>query len=69
MSDYPRPPFPPQSQDMPGTSAAMQPRPDCGESSYKGCGRLQGKKAVITGGIVGSGAPSRSPMPAKVPTS
>ncbi|CCE11375.1 putative oxidoreductase, NAD(P)-binding domain [Bradyrhizobium sp. STM 3843] len=55
MSDYPRPPFPPQSQDMPGTSAAMQPRPDCGESSYKGCGRLQGKKAVITGGDSGIG--------------
>ncbi len=52
---HPKPPFPPQSQPMPGTTAAMQPRPDHGEASYKGCGRLQGKKAVITGGDSGIG--------------
>jgi NAD(P)-dependent dehydrogenase (short-subunit alcohol dehydrogenase family) len=52
---YPRPPFPPQQQPMPGTTARMQPRPDHGESSYKGSGRLQGKKAVITGGDSGIG--------------
>jgi NAD(P)-dependent dehydrogenase (short-subunit alcohol dehydrogenase family) len=52
---YPEPPFPPQSQPMPGMTAKMQPRPDHGETSYKGSGRLQGKKAVITGGDSGIG--------------
>jgi hypothetical protein len=33
----------------------MDPRPDCGETTYKGCGRLAGKKAVITGGDSGIG--------------
>lgn len=56
MSDqYPTPPFPSQTQDMPGTTAAMTPRPDHGETSYKGSGRLQGRKAVITGGDSGIG--------------
>ena len=53
--NFPKPPFPDQPQDMPGTTAAMQPRPDHGEDSYKGSGRLQGKKAVITGGDSGIG--------------
>lgn len=53
--DFPRPPFPEQQQPMPGTTAAMQPRPDHGEDSYKGSGRLEGKKAVITGGDSGIG--------------
>jgi NAD(P)-dependent dehydrogenase (short-subunit alcohol dehydrogenase family) len=52
---YPQPPFPTQQQPMPGTTARMQPRPDHGETSYKGSGRLQGKKAVITGGDSGIG--------------
>jgi NAD(P)-dependent dehydrogenase (short-subunit alcohol dehydrogenase family) len=51
----PEPPFPDQPQDMPGTTAAMEPRPDHGEESYRGSGRLQGKKAVITGGDSGIG--------------
>ncbi|MGJ4994450.1 SDR family oxidoreductase [Bradyrhizobium sp. HKCCYLS3077] len=56
MSDqYPKPPFPPQQQAMPGTTAKMRPRPDHGETSYKGSGRLTGKKAVITGGDSGIG--------------
>lgn len=56
MSDqHPTPPFPSQTQDMPGTTAAMTPKPDHGETSYKGSGRLQGKKAVITGGDSGIG--------------
>ncbi|MGJ5207728.1 SDR family oxidoreductase [Bradyrhizobium sp. HKCCYLR20261] len=56
MSDqYPKPPFPPQQQAMPGTTAEMRPRPDHGETSYKGSGRLTGKKAVITGGDSGIG--------------
>ncbi|CCD99067.1 SDR family oxidoreductase [Bradyrhizobium sp. STM 3809] len=55
MSDHPTPPFPPQQQAMPGRTAEMRPRPDHGEASYKGSGRLAGKKAVITGGDSGIG--------------
>jgi hypothetical protein len=55
MLDYPRPPFPSQHQPMPGTTGAMKPRPDHGETSYKGSSRLIGKKAVITGGDSGIG--------------
>ncbi|MGF6425870.1 MULTISPECIES: glucose 1-dehydrogenase [Bradyrhizobium] len=55
MPDYPKPPFPNQHQPMPGTTAKMDPRPDHGEASYKGSGRLQGKRAIITGGDSGIG--------------
>lgn len=51
----PTPPFPSQPQEIPGKTDAMQPRPDHGEESYKGSGRLEGKKAVITGGDSGIG--------------
>lgn len=46
---------PAQQQDVPGTQQVMDPRPDCGEQSYRGSGRLQGKVAVITGGDSGIG--------------
>ncbi|WFU31649.1 SDR family oxidoreductase [Bradyrhizobium brasilense] len=55
MPDYPKPPFPDQRQPMPGSTAKMDPRPDHGEASYKGSGRLQGKRAIITGGDSGIG--------------
>jgi hypothetical protein len=55
MLHYPRPPFPDQRQPMPGKTAAMNPTPDHGETSYKGSGRLNGKKVVITGGDSGIG--------------
>lgn len=55
MTDYPKPPFPSQPQSMPGVTAKMQPQPDHGETSYKGSGRLAGKKAIITGGDSGIG--------------
>jgi NAD(P)-dependent dehydrogenase (short-subunit alcohol dehydrogenase family) len=55
MPDYPKPPFPSQSQPMPGLTGKMDPVPDHGEQSYQGSGRLQGKKAVITGGDSGIG--------------
>jgi NAD(P)-dependent dehydrogenase (short-subunit alcohol dehydrogenase family) len=42
-------------QQPPGSQAAMTPRPDCGEESYVGHGRLAGKKAVITGADSGIG--------------
>jgi NAD(P)-dependent dehydrogenase (short-subunit alcohol dehydrogenase family) len=53
--DYPKPPYPSQKQPMPGSTAKMDPRPDHGETSYKGSGRLKGLKAVITGGDSGIG--------------
>lgn len=46
---------PPQQQNVPGSQQAMTPRPDCGEESYRGSGRLEGKVAVITGGDSGIG--------------
>ncbi|MBV8925457.1 MAG: SDR family oxidoreductase [Bradyrhizobium sp.] len=52
---YPKPPYPSQAQPMPGTTSQMNPRPDHGETSYKGSGRLNGRKAVITGGDSGIG--------------
>ncbi|WP_338830689.1 glucose 1-dehydrogenase [Bradyrhizobium sp. 27S5] len=55
MPDYPKPPYPNQRQPMPGSTAKMDPRPDHGETSYKGSGRLQGKRAIVTGGDSGIG--------------
>jgi NAD(P)-dependent dehydrogenase (short-subunit alcohol dehydrogenase family) len=55
MADFPKPPFPDQPQSMPGSSAKMDPVPDYGENSYKGSGRLEGKKALITGADSGIG--------------
>lgn len=55
MRPYPEPPFPSQHQAMPGLTEKMDPRPDHGERSYKGSGRLRGKKAIITGGDSGIG--------------
>ena len=46
---------PSQQQEVPGTQGAMTPVPDCGESSYRGSGKLIGKAAVITGGDSGIG--------------
>ena len=52
---YPRPPFKRQSQEWPGLARDMQPAPDHGERSYRGSGRLAGRKALITGGDSGMG--------------
>jgi NAD(P)-dependent dehydrogenase (short-subunit alcohol dehydrogenase family) len=54
MSDLEKTPEP-QQQDVPGTTAAMDPKPDHGEESYTGSGRLAGKVAIITGGDSGIG--------------
>ena len=52
---YPKPPFKSQSQPWPGLASRMEPRPDHGETSYVGSGRLRGRKALITGGDSGMG--------------
>jgi NAD(P)-dependent dehydrogenase (short-subunit alcohol dehydrogenase family) len=54
-SKFPKPPFPAQQQPWPGLASKMQPRPDHGETSYRGSGRLAGRKALITGGDSGMG--------------
>jgi NAD(P)-dependent dehydrogenase (short-subunit alcohol dehydrogenase family) len=52
---YPSPPFPKQPQDAPGLVSKMDPKPDHGEESYMGTGRLNGRRALITGGDSGIG--------------
>ncbi|HEY3680848.1 MAG TPA: SDR family oxidoreductase [Bradyrhizobium sp.] len=52
---YPKPPYKKQSQPWPGLASKMDPPPDHGEKSYRGSGRLIGRKALITGGDSGMG--------------
>lgn len=52
---YPKPPFKEQSQPWPGLASRMDPPPDHGEKTYRGSGRLAGRKALITGGDSGMG--------------
>jgi NAD(P)-dependent dehydrogenase (short-subunit alcohol dehydrogenase family) len=55
MNEHPKPPFPKQKQPTPGQTKVMEPVPDHGERSYRGCGRLADKKAIITGADSGIG--------------
>ena len=55
ISKYPKPPFNKQTQPWPGLARNMEPKPDHGEKSYVGSGRLAGRKALITGGDSGMG--------------
>lgn len=55
IEKYPKPPFSKQPQPVPGLASKMNPVPDHGEVSYKGHGRLAGRKALITGGDSGIG--------------
>ena len=54
-TQYPRPPYPPQQQEIPGHTGHMTPRPDHGESTYVGSDRLKNRAALITGGDSGIG--------------
>lgn len=50
-----RPPYPQPRQVPPGDERQMQPRPDCGEDTWRGLDRLRGRRALITGGDSGIG--------------
>jgi NAD(P)-dependent dehydrogenase (short-subunit alcohol dehydrogenase family) len=52
---HPKPPFKKQDQPWPGLACEMDPKPDHGETSYRGSGRLAGRKALVTGGDSGMG--------------
>lgn len=52
---YPNDDFPRQEQTQPGLTSETEPRPDHGEASYRGSGRLTGMRALITGGDSGIG--------------
>ncbi len=52
---YPKPPFDKQTQSEPGLAKDMNPKPDHGEESYEGRGRLTGRKALVTGADSGIG--------------
>lgn len=54
-TQYPQPDFEKQPQSAPGLAQAMDPKPDHGETSYRGNGRLKGRKALVTGGDSGIG--------------
>lgn len=55
VTKYPKPPFERQFQPWPGLASRMTPKPDHGENSYVGSGRLAGRRALITGGDSGMG--------------
>ncbi len=48
--EYPKPSFTEQKQPVPSLASKMDLVPDNGETSYRGTGRLTGRKALITGG-------------------
>ena len=54
-TQYAQPPFPEQPQPAPGLASKMEPKADHGEESYRGCGKLTGRKALVTGGDSGIG--------------
>lgn len=55
VTQHPRPDFPQQDQPHPGHTEEMRPEPDHGESSYRGSGRLEGRRTLVTGGDSGIG--------------
>jgi NAD(P)-dependent dehydrogenase (short-subunit alcohol dehydrogenase family) len=55
LTAYPRPPFPRQEQNLPGSDYLLDPKPDHGEASYVGAGRLAGLATIVTGADSGIG--------------
>tara|TARA_R110002020_G_scaffold174704_4_gene366240 strand:+ start:33679 stop:34554 length:876 start_codon:yes stop_codon:yes gene_type:complete len=55
IKKHPQPPYPEKQQEVPGRENEMHPQADHGEKSYKGSGKLLGRKAIITGGDSGIG--------------
>jgi NAD(P)-dependent dehydrogenase (short-subunit alcohol dehydrogenase family) len=55
LEQYPKPPYSDKKQEIPGFENEMEPKADHGETSYKGSGKLTGRKAIITGGDSGIG--------------
>src|SRR3984957_9173208 len=55
LTQYPQPKFKHQPQRVPGLDKKMTPKPDHGETSYRGCGRLPNRRALVTGGDSGIG--------------
>lgn len=55
LKQYPQPKFKKQTQPEPGLAKEMDPKPDHGEDSYRGTGRLKGRKAIVTGADSGIG--------------
>lgn len=55
QTKYPSEPFKEQPQKWPALQREMTPVPDCGETSYRGSGKLTGRKALVTGGDSGIG--------------
>jgi hypothetical protein len=66
---YPQPEFGEQQLEHPGLESEMQPKPDYGEETYRGSGKLTGKAAIITGGTQASVGLWPSPSPERGPTS
>jgi hypothetical protein len=64
-TQYPSPPFQMQTQDVPGLAKRMLPKPDHGENSYRGSGRLPNRKALITGGDSGIGRAAAIAFPVR----
>ncbi len=55
LQQYATPPYPVNEQDVPGEEKHLEPKADHGEESYRGSGKLTGRKAIITGGDSGIG--------------
>lgn len=55
VTQYPKPTIPEQTQSEPGLDSKLEPKADHGFGTYKGCDRLKGRKALITGGDSGIG--------------
>lgn len=55
MGREPKPPFWPQKQEPPGLESELTPRPNYEAPLYKAAGKLEGRKALITGGDSGIG--------------